>query len=102
MRLGEICRIKVEHIDFEKKIDLIGDHKDPARKLGNDQIVPLLPEAWTSVTEITEGRNPGRVFAYNSCSVSAAFTRSCKTLGINDLRFDDLRHKAAADFLLHF
>jgi integrase len=32
------------------------------------------------------------IFPYNTDAISAAFTRACKLLGIEDLRFHDLRH----------
>jgi integrase len=35
-----------------------------------------------------------RLFPYNPESVSAAFTRACQKLEINDLHFHDLRHAA--------
>ena len=98
MRQGEICRIRIEDIDFNKKTVIIRDRKDPSKKMGNDQTVPLLPSAWTMVLEQTVGREQGRIFPYNTASVSTAFTRSCKRLGIKDLHFHDLRHKATADF----
>ena len=33
------------------------------------------------------------VFPYHSDTISAAFTRACKVLEIEDLRFHDLRHE---------
>ena len=35
-------------------------------------------------------------FPYNSKSISASFTRACKFLGIEDLRFHDLRHEGVS------
>jgi integrase len=34
-----------------------------------------------------------RIFPYSTDAISAAFTRACKILGIEDLRFHDLRHE---------
>src|SRR5215475_6719922 len=34
-----------------------------------------------------------RIFPYSTDAISAAFTRTCRFLGIEDLRFHDLRHK---------
>src|ERR1700728_3952980 len=33
------------------------------------------------------------IFPYSTDAISAAFTRACKILGIEDLRFHDLRHE---------
>ena len=38
------------------------------------------------------------LFPYDPRSVSASFTRACTALGIEDLHFHDLRHRAAAQF----
>lgn len=97
MRLGEICRIRIEDINFTDKIVIIRDRKDPVNKVGNDQEVPLLPDAWSIVKQVVCTRERGRVFPYKAESVSAAFTRACKNLAIDGLHFHDLRHKATAD-----
>lgn len=33
-----------------------------------------------------------QIFPYSTDAISASFTRACKRLGIDDLRFHDLRH----------
>ena len=98
MRQGEIARIRVEDVDMEAKTVLIRDRKDPKKKYGNDQVVPLFDEAWNMVFSCVSGRRFGYIFNVKAASVSTAFTRACKKLGIVDLRFHDLRHKATADF----
>jgi integrase len=98
MRLGEICGLQVEDVDREAKTVVIRDRKDPRRKLGNDQSVPLLPAAWAIVEPRIEGRTEGRVFPFDAKSASNAFTRACTAVGIEDLHFHDLRHRATAQF----
>lgn len=98
MRQGEICRLEIEDIDRERKTIVIRDRKDPQNKIGNHQTVPLLPDAWAIVEEVLKHRQSGFLFPYREASVSTAFTRTCQELGIEDLRFHDLRHKATADF----
>lgn len=92
MRQGEICSIRIEDVDRLAKTVIIRDRKDPREKLGNDQIVPLVGAGWDIVAARTKGKTQGRIFPYNSKSVSARFTRSCSKLGIDDLHFHDLRH----------
>lgn len=97
MRLGEICGLQVEDVDRERRTAIIRDRKDPRAKEGNDQEVPLLPDAWAIVAPLIEGREDGSIFGVQAASVSTAFTRACTKLGIEDLHFHDLRHRATAD-----
>lgn len=41
MRLDEICRVKWSDLDFDRRMLLIRDRKDPRNKTGNDQRIPL-------------------------------------------------------------
>nr|WP_233285812.1 site-specific integrase [Bradyrhizobium brasilense] len=101
MRQEEICRPDWPHVDMKTRILTIVDRKDPRRKDGNDQKVPLLNltgyDAWEIMLQqriITRGQ--GRVFPHNHKSVSAAFTRACDGLKIEDLHFHDLRHEGTS------
>ena len=98
MRQGEITRLEIEDIDQAAKTVVIRDRKDPRNKQGNHQVVPLLPDAWAIVQPIIKERETGFLFPYDGRSVSASFTRACSALGIEDLHFHDLRHRAAAQF----
>ncbi len=98
MRQDEICRIQIEDVDHIGRTVVIRDRKDPRNKQGNDQTVPLLSEAWAIMAPILRERSSGAVFPVRTTSVSAAFTRACTALGIKDLHFHDLRHRATADF----
>lgn len=97
MRQEEICSIQLEDVNVEKRTVIIRDRKDPRKKEGNHQTVPLLPAAWAIVEPILSERKVGRIFPYAAASVSTAFTRACAKLGIDDLHFHDLRHKATGD-----
>lgn len=97
MRQDEICSIKVEDVNAADRTVIIRDRKDPRKKDGNHQTVPLLPAAWSIVEPVLSIRKTGRVFPYQASSVSTAFTRACVKLGIVDLHFHDLRHKATSD-----
>jgi len=97
MRQDEICRIQIEDVDHIARTVVIRDRKDPREKQGNDQTVPLLPAAWAIVQPAIKDRSAGPVFPVNGKSVGTAFTRACAALGIVDLHFHDLRHRATAD-----
>lgn len=94
MRQAEICNLTVEDINAKDKTALIRDRKDPRRKIGNHQTVPLLPEAWAIVEPILKKKTEGKLFGAYERSVSARFTRTCTKLKIKDLHFHDLRHTA--------
>ncbi len=101
MRQEEICRIEWPDVDMSKRVVVIKDRKDPRKKDGNDQKVPLLNltgfDAWQLILEqkiLTGGK--GRIFPYNSKSVGTAFRRARQFLGIEGLRFHDLRHEATS------
>ncbi|MFB9269733.1 site-specific integrase [Bradyrhizobium erythrophlei] len=101
MRQAEICRIEWSDVDMNKRTVTVRDRKDPRRKDGNHQIVPLLNstgyDAWQIVLEqriVTRGI--GRVFPHHSKSVGAAFRRSCNAIDVDDLCFHDLRHEGTS------
>ena len=101
MRQDEICRLQVEDVDSDARTVVIRDRKDPRNKAGNDQTVPLLPEAWKLMEPLIRGRDEGQVFmGALAASVSTAFTRACQALEppIINLHFHDLRHRATAQF----
>ena len=100
MRQDEICRLQVEDVDRQARTVVIRDRKDPRNKAGNDQVVPLLPDAWEIVAPLIRDRDVGNIFDARAASVSAAFTRACAALTppIDDLHFHDLRHRATAQF----
>jgi integrase len=100
MRQGEICGLQVDDVDRKTRTVVIRDRKDPRNKSGNDQTVPLLPDAWAIVEPRLTDRTAGDVFGVRAASVSTAFARACKdvTPAIVDLHFHDLRHRATAQF----
>lgn len=101
MRLEEIFKIEWSDVDLKKRVVVVQDRKDPRRKDGNNQKVPLLNltgfDAWQLLLEqkiLTGGR--GRVFPYHHKSAGTAFRRARQALGIEDLHFHDLRHEATS------
>lgn len=97
MRSEEIHKILWAERDTTRKTVLIRDRKDPRRKEGNDQVVPLVGftgfDAWELLEEQREWtRVRDRCFPYNHKSSETAFRRAIEALGIDDLHFHDLRH----------
>jgi integrase len=87
-RQEEITRIAWK--DYEGSRVLVRDMKHPGDKLGNDTWCDLPPEAAAIVESMP--RTKGPIFPYSTDAISAAFTRACQVLGIEDLHFHDLRH----------
>ena len=101
LRQEEICKITWDDVDIPNRIVTIRDRKDPRKKDGNHQRVPMLNltgyDAWEVLLEqriVTRGK--GRVFPHHHKSAGTSFQRACKALKINDLHFHDLRHEATS------
>lgn len=94
MRRGEIVKLLWTDLDAEKKLVLVRDRKDPRKKQGNDQWVPLLGEAWEIVQR--QPREGERIFPVHEQTLSKYFKEACDTLGIPDLHFHDLRHEGTS------
>lgn len=93
MRISEVCNIKWTGVDEKNKAVMVEDRKDPRKKIGNHMLVPLLGEAWEILQR--QPRTNERIFPYNGKSVTAGFQRVRKELGIQDLRWHDLRREGA-------
>lgn len=102
MRQDEIARVQWSDFDARSRMLIIRDRKDPRKKKGNDQRIPLLDVSGYDAYRIIEeqGRyfniREGRIFPYNGRSVGTAFRRQCKSLMIEDLHFHDLRHEGTS------
>ena len=78
-RNDEIVRIEWRHLDPRSRTILVEDRKDPRRKDGNHQRVPLLAVTGYNAFELLEeqrrhrGGNRGRCFPYNGRSIGANF-----------------------------
>lgn len=90
-RQDEILRIAWADLDVEGARVLVRDMKNPGEKIGNDVWCELPPEALAIALAMP--RTDPRIFPFNVDAVSAAFTRTCAILGIEDLHFHDLRHE---------
>ncbi len=91
-RQEEITRICWK--DYEGNRVLVRDMKNPGDKLGNHTWCELPPEASAIIDSMP--RTDARIFPYTVDAISAAFTRACQLLGIEDLHFHDLRHEGVS------
>ncbi|MCG7551949.1 site-specific integrase [Pseudoalteromonas sp. Of11M-6] len=94
MRIGEVCKITWDDLNTEHKTVMVRDRKDPRKKAGNHMIVPLLGGSFDIVQR--QPKTNERIFPYNPKSVSSGFQRVRNELGIEDLRYHDLRREGAS------
>lgn len=93
-RQAEITRITWKDYEPDAKRVMVRKMKNPGDKGGLDTWVELPPPCCAIIDAMP--RKKDRIFPYHGDTVSAAFTRACKVLGIEDLHFHDLRHEGAS------
>lgn len=89
---SEVVRLKWEHLHRVDRTIIIEDRKDPRRKLGNNQVVPLLGDSFAIIER--QPKVSEYIFPVNGKSWSSLFPRACDDLGITNLMLYDLRHEA--------
>ncbi|WKB53035.1 tyrosine-type recombinase/integrase [Eleftheria terrae] len=89
---SEITRLLWSDLNEADRTIIIRDRKDPRKKIGNHQTVPLLGRCFDII--MRQPRIGPRIFPVNGKSWSSIFPRACAALGIDDLQLYDLRHEA--------
>jgi integrase len=90
-RRQEETRIGWKSYQREHKRVLVRDMKHRREKIGNHTWVDLPDQAIQIIPSMPKSKP--EIFPYSTDAISANFTRACKSLGIYDLRFHDLRHE---------
>src|SRR5690606_24002584 len=88
MRQGEILSLRWEHINFKTRIAHL-----PATKNGSKRDVPLTIKAREALVRLGPQR-AGAVFRYSNHGIKSTWRFMMKKLGIENLKFHDLRHEA--------
>lgn len=88
-RQEEITLLRWDDLDGDRI--LVRDMKHPGDKIGNNVYCELPPEALKIAKSMS--RKGEKIFPFSTDAIGAAFTRACKFLEIQDLRFHDLRHE---------
>lgn len=73
---------------------MVRDMKNPGEKIGNDVWCDLPAPALRIIK--AQPRIADEIFPYSAGAMSAAFTRACAFLEIEDLHFHDLRHEGTS------
>lgn len=88
MRRGELLALTWANIDLRNHLAVLDDTKN-----GDRRLVPLSSQAVAVLNDLPKSIT-GRVFPMNGPAVSKAWDDAMKRVGIEDLRFHDLRHTA--------
>ena len=91
---SELTRLRWDDLNHADKTILIRDRKDPRKKIGNNQTVPLLGKCYEIIMRQPHDEDQEFIFPVNGKSWSSLFPRACEELGIEDLQLYDLRHEA--------
>jgi integrase len=91
MRRGEIVRMTWADVDADARMLTIRDRKDPRKKAGNDERIPLLGDALTIIQR--QAQSDDRVWPITPEWVSDHFLLACRVAKVEDLHMHDLRHE---------
>ncbi len=97
-RLSEITRLEWSDNNDDKKTGMVRDAKHPREKKGNHRRFKYEKTAWKIAQR--QAVKSTYIFPYNAPSISVLFNLACKSVGIKDLHFHDLRHAAATRLAL--
>lgn len=92
-RQEEITLLRWADLNRPHATILVRDVKHPTAKDGNHRLSRMTREGLNIILQQPKGE---LIFPYDPRSISAAFTRACKMLGIVGLTFHDLRHEATS------
>lgn len=93
-RQGEIARIRWADLDEPHGRILVRDSKDPRGAAGNHVWVELPPEALAIIKAMPQTAEA--IFPFREDTVHTAWKDACLLLGIDDLKFHDLRHEGVS------
>lgn len=97
MRRGEILALEWKNVDLKRRTAYLPDTKN-----GESRTVPMSSRAVAvleGLLEIQDGVKvlpAGKVFKTTADAIKKAWERACKTAGLEDLHFHDLRHEATS------
>lgn len=93
MRRSEILRICRNDFDQESRVLTI-----PNTKNGDTRRIPITKDASIIINRNLKSSSEENLFSISATCIQQAWKRLMTKLGINDLRFHDLRHEAISSF----
>ncbi|OBT08230.1 integrase [Shewanella sp. UCD-FRSSP16_17] len=98
-RINEVCRLRWEDLNMVNKTIIVRERKNPNGSQNNNTILPLLGESFDIITN--QPKVDERIFPYNPRSITAGFRKTVKKLGLENLRYHDLRREGASRLIEH-
>ncbi|MEZ9539497.1 tyrosine-type recombinase/integrase [Shewanella sp. 10N.286.51.B8] len=98
-RISEICRLRWEDLNIEAKTILVRDRKNPNGSFDNNSVLPLIGESFDIIYK--QPRLNEYLFPFNPKSVTSGFRHTSRKLGIENLRYHDLRREGASRLIEH-
>jgi integrase len=89
---SEILRLRWADLNIEDRTIVIHDRKDPRKKIGNNQTVPLLNGSFDIV--MRQPQVSEFIFPLHRAQLCNTWPEACRDLDIKDLRLYDMRHEA--------
>lgn len=95
MRRGEILSITWRDVDLQRRVVRVTETKN-----GHPRAIPLSKAAMSLLGALSgsQGQSASRVFPISAVALRLAWERVKRRVGIEDLRFHDLRHEAISRF----
>jgi integrase len=90
MRQGELLSLDWKNVNLARRVAFL-----PETKNSESRHIPLSSKAVTVLSKLPR-RIDGKVFGISGAHVSKTFRQTCEKLGIEDLRWHDLRHEACS------
>jgi integrase len=94
MRQGEILSLRWENVNWSKRTALLSMTKN-----GDVREVPLSRAAYDILKHHMTPKPEGRIFNYTSNGLKSTWRAFIRGVGVNDLKFHDLRHCAISSLL---
>jgi integrase len=91
MRRGEILALQWPDVNFHTRVATVRLSKN-----GRSRTVPLSTEALDILQPLC--RTNAKVFGISADALRNGWSRACRSVGIENLRFHDLRHEAISRF----
>ncbi|TRX53475.1 tyrosine-type recombinase/integrase [Thalassomonas sp. M1454] len=96
LRVSELCQLEWKNLIPERSVIQVIDRKHPTQKQGNNMLLPLLGNGRALQIIEKQPKSGKYIFPYNPKSVATGFRRVVRNIGIEELRYHDLRREGCS------